>query len=181
MGPDFVGLTTLLRRLEHAGYSTLALATKPPSHARASFAPTYFHDLVAAWQALPRAGQAILVEDSPWAYLAKHGASLAPEDRHARYAQLAPLTLPDLTLVFHTSGRQVGLRHPHHHSNPDEHSPAACDQMRALDFLPTPTRHFDATPSPAAICTRVRAVLETRVFDVAQTAFDGLDHLCSTP
>ena len=53
--------------------------------------------------------------------------------------------------------------------------------MRALDFLPSPTRHFDATPPPAAVCTRVRTILETRVFDVAQTAFDGLDHLCSTP
>ncbi len=133
------------------------------------------------WTQLPRDGPALLVEDSPWAYLAKHSATLDPTTRHQHYHVLAPLTLPDLTLVFHASGRAIGLRHPHFHPHPEEWSPTACEQMRSLDFLPSPTRHFDATPSPSIVCARVRKVLDTRVFDVAQTAFDGLDHLSSTP
>ena len=113
--------------------------------------------------------------------MAKHAAQLDPNTRHQHYSTLAPLTLPDLTLVFHTSGRSIGLRHPHHHDTPEAYSQTACDQMRALEFLPTPLRHFDATPSPAVICTRVKHVLHTKVFEVASTAFDGLEFLCSTP
>ena len=65
----------------------------------------------------------MLVEDSPWAYLCRLGHVLAPSQRAAMRAVLAPLTLPDVSVVLQTSGRAVGLRHPLYHHSPDDYSP----------------------------------------------------------
>ena len=119
------------------------------------------------------------MEDSPWAYLAKHSAHLPPAERHSLHAQLAQLTLPELTIVLHTAGRTVGLRHPLYHDSPETFSPAACEQMRALDFLPGSFRHVDATPIPPAICRRVKALLDSKVFEASEAAIDGMEHLAT--
>lgn len=119
------------------------------------------------------------MEDSPWAYLAKHSAHLPPAERHSLHAQLVQLTLPELTIVLHTAGRTVGLRHPLYHDSPETFSPAACEQMRALDFLPGSFRHVDATPIPPAICRRVKALLDSKVFEASEAAIDGMEHLAT--
>ena len=90
------------------------LEQKPPPQQRNGFNEDYFSKLVLAWSQLPREGQALLVEDYPWAYLLKH-------------STLASLQLPNLTLIFHASGRAIGLRHPLHNFNPDQHSQVACE------------------------------------------------------
>lgn len=54
VGPDYVGVTTLLRLLETHGHAPTFLAAKPAPHLRGSFQYQYFEALVAAWQALPR-------------------------------------------------------------------------------------------------------------------------------
>ena len=117
------------------------------------------------------------MEDSPWAYYAKHSASMPPEQRHHYSTALSQLTLPELTIVLHAAGRTIGLRHPVYHSTPDMHGPTACEQARALDFLPGSTRHVDATATPATVSRRLLAVLNSKVFEAAAAAFDGMDHL----
>ncbi len=119
VGPDFVGVTTVLRLLEKQGHSPVFLTSKPSPAQRATFQPNHLDALISAWAALPRTGAAQLVEDSPWAYYAKHSAVIAPEQRHAYNTKLSQLALPELTIILHAAGRTIGLRHPTHHQNPD--------------------------------------------------------------
>ena len=134
VGPDFIGITTLLRLLERAGHPPTFLATKPPASQRHTFDPPHLDDLITAWAALPRTGSAQIVEDSPWAYYSKHAAAMPPDQRHHFSTRLAQLTLPELTIILHAAGRTIGLRHPCHHTSPENYSPIACEQGRALDF-----------------------------------------------
>ena len=85
----------------------------------------YFLSLVAAWEALPPKGAAIIVEDSPWAYLTKHASHLLASKRADLRSLLAPLTLPTLTFILHSSGRAIGRRHALHRTDPDTHAPTA--------------------------------------------------------
>ena len=128
-GPDFIGCTTLLRGLERVGHRVSLLTRKPRVEDRPTWCQDYFDRLVHAWQQLPTGGAAILVEDSPWAYLTKHAVSLTPAQRGDCHAQLAPLTLPSLTLTMTTSGRSVGYRHPTMRGDPDAYAPTALGQM----------------------------------------------------
>ena len=43
-----------------------------------------------AWRALPTSGPALLVEDSPWAYLTRMAALIPPDERTALRGSLAP-------------------------------------------------------------------------------------------
>ena len=160
-----MGVTTALRLLEKEGHPPVMLARKPPPKDRHTFHEQYLAELVQAWEDLPRKGAAQLVEDSPWAYYAKHSAGLTPDQRHHYCTRLAQLTLPELTIILHAAGRTIGTRHPLHHATPDAHSPLACEQARALDFIPGSTRHVDATSPPAAVCRRLLAILNSKVFE----------------
>ncbi len=122
-----MGITTLLRLLEKEKHPPTFLATKPHPKHRHLFHPNHLDDLISAWASLPREGAAKLVEDSPWAYYAKHSAGMPPEQRHHYSTKLAQLTLPELTIVLHAAGRTIGLRHPLHHAQPDNHGPTACE------------------------------------------------------
>ena len=95
-------------------------------------------------------------------------------------ALLAPLVLPDLHLVLHTSGRTVGSRHPLHHSHPDTHSPHALAQSADLQLLAGTTLHVDATCSPPLLCAKVTRLLHSRVFKVLAAEFEGMEHLHSS-
>ena len=102
---------------------------------------------------------------------------MPPDQRHQFSTRLAQLTLPELTIILHAAGRTIGLRHPCYHNSPEDHSPIACEQGRALDFLPGSFRHVDATPNPTLVSKRVLALLDKKVFEAAAAAFDGMDHL----
>ena len=177
-GPDFVGCSSVLQGLRSLGHRTWQLAPKPACSDRTTFQPGYFDALVAAWLALPPGGPALLIEDSPWAYLTRMAASIAPDYRVALRSRLAPLQLPTLTFVLHTSGRQVGLRHSHHRHDADVYAPVALAQMQALALHMDPCFHLDATPAVPQVVARVERLLAQRIFHV-QTAFDGLEHLSS--
>ena len=81
VGPDFVGCTTLLRGLEQHGFTIAFLGAKPPPISRHRFQEDYLRALVTAWEQLPRSGPALLLEGSPWAYLAVHAAHIKPPCR----------------------------------------------------------------------------------------------------
>lgn len=49
VGPDYVGITTLLRLLEKQGHAPTFLATKPAPHLRGTFQYQYLEALIAAW------------------------------------------------------------------------------------------------------------------------------------
>ncbi len=155
VGPDFVGITTLLQGLQHAGYTTTTLGDKPPPDQRTTFQWAHFQRMVQAWQQLPDKGPALLVEDTPWAYLARHSVHIEASVRQEAHHTLAPLTLPAFHIVLHTTGVTVGRRHPTLHTTPKQHSPHALRQMGLLAHLPSPTFHVDATAAPEVVCTRV--------------------------
>ena len=176
-----MGCTTLLRGLERVGHTVALAPHKPPPAARSSWCQAYFDRLVQYWHALPREGRAIFIEDSPWAYLTKHASSLTAAHRADLHATLAPLTLPNLTLTLHTSGRNIGLRHPHHRTTPDLYSPIALAQMQHLALLADPCYQVDASPAVPLVLQRVRRLLSTKVFHANEAAFEGMDHLAGTP
>ena len=124
--------------------------------------------MVQAWEQLPGGGPALLVEDTPWAYLTRHSVHVETSVRQAAHRLLAPLTLPAFHIVLHTTGVTVGRRHPTLHATPEQHSPHALRQMGLLAHLPSPIFHMDATAAPAAVCTRVQGILSRKVFRVQQ-------------
>ena len=85
----------------------------------------FFDRLVAAWVELSTTKTALLVEDSPWAYLRRHAVHLAPDVRARCHAALATLLLPDFTVILNTSGVEVGHRHPIYRNKAEEYSPLA--------------------------------------------------------
>ena len=98
---------------------------RPSPKDRLEFDQGHFDEQVARWRKVTAQQSATVVEESPWAYLAKHTCQITPQVRDACHAQLAQLTLPDLTLVLHTSGVAVGRRHPHHRHDPEAYSQVA--------------------------------------------------------
>ena len=134
-----------------------------------------------SWAALPRAGAAVLVEDSPWAYLARHAHHLHTTKQADLRATLSPLHLPTLTIILHSSGRAVGRRHPSFRSNPDGWAPTALLQMQYLQLHMEPCFHVDATCEPPTLALRVLRLLAHRVFHVQAAAFEGMDHLGTSP
>ena len=137
----------------------------------------HFQEQVTRWATLCADGAAKVVEDSPWAYFQRHCHHLPSDVRLQCTTAMAPLTLPHLTIVLHTSGVGVGRRHPTHHKQPDEYSPHALQQMRNLHHLQGPTFHVDASPRPADLTRRVKGLLQSKVFKVLTTTMDGMDHL----
>lgn len=129
------------------------------------------------WRDLCKLDEALLVEDSPWAYFQRHVQHLPAATRSQCQAELATLTLPHLTLVLHTSGVAVGRRHPTAHERPEEYSPVALQQMQALQHLQAPTFHVDATPKPPELAKRVKRLLGSKVFRVLTTTMEGMEHL----
>lgn len=59
----------------------MQLAPKPAPDLRTSFQSEYFDNLVAGWKALPGVDNTIIIEDTPWAYLARHNVHV---DAHTR-------------------------------------------------------------------------------------------------
>ena len=182
VGPDFVGITTLLQRLRAAGYATDTLGPKPPPDLRTTFQQAHFDTMVAAWQALPDSGPALLLEDTPWAYLARHSVHMDLSTRQAAHRMLAPLTMPAFHIVLHTTGVTVGRRHPTLHTTPEQYSPHALRQMGLLAHLPSPLFHVDATASPDTLCARVQNILARRVFRVQELQAEkaevqGMEHV----
>lgn len=108
-----------------------------------------------------------------------HAAQLTQLKRAEHRATLAPLTLPDLTIVLHTAGRTVGARHPLHRSQPDQYSPTALSQMQHLHLVDDPAFHVDATADPSTVCKRVQRLLSARVFRVCEAELEGMQHLQS--
>ena len=136
--------------------------------------------MVTRWQHVCKQPEVIIVEESPWSYLAKHTHTTTPQTRSACHASLAPLTLPDLTICLHTSGVAIGRRHPQHRHDPEKYSPIALMQMAALQYLPQPCIFVDAGVPPIKVADRVSNILNTRVFRVESAELDGMQHLLST-
>ncbi len=132
VGPDHVGCTTLLQLLGRQLQIATANAPRPPPRERTEYHQAHFEETVARWRKLSQHIGPLLIEDSPWAYVAKHSGQITSQQWDACHAQLAQLMLPDLTLVLHTSGIAVGRRHPHHRDHPEEYSQVALRQMAAL-------------------------------------------------
>ncbi len=147
-GPDYIGVTTLLRGLEKLGYAVDVCRGKPPAEAREAFCNQHFNALVSRWARLTTHSGVLLIEESPWSYLAKHAHHLDAPTRAACNAALAPLVLPTLTVSLHSSGREVGRRHPLHHQEPDKHGQVAIEQMVQLQLLPHACYHVDASVMP---------------------------------
>ena len=124
-GPDFVGVSTVLRELEQLGYHVQLQHHKPTSHKRLDFQQQYFDHLVVDWNEACANPRALLIEDSPWAYLCRHAVHMAPEIREVCHQVLAPLKLPDFTIIFSTSGVEIGRRNQHWKGTPEEYSPHA--------------------------------------------------------
>ena len=124
-GPDFIGCTTLLRGLERLGHHIHVAANKPTATSRHQWHQQYFDHLVEQWSTLHNSPHAMFVEDSPWAYLTKHGHQLHPSTREACHVALLPLKLPALTISLHSSGREVGRRHPLYRHSPETYSAVA--------------------------------------------------------
>jgi hypothetical protein len=80
-GPDFVGVSTLLRELELRGYHVLLQHHKPSASKRLEFQQHYFDHLVTTWQSACDDPRALLIEDSPWAYLCRHALHVLPSTR----------------------------------------------------------------------------------------------------
>jgi hypothetical protein len=176
-GPDFVGCTTLLQLLGRSlGLATLT-APRPAAATRGDFDQGYFDSLVTRWAEVCRRPEVVLVEESPWSYLAKHSTHVTPQTRSACHAVLAQLVLPDLTFALHTSGVSVGRRHPLHRHQPEQYSPTALAQMSALQFLPQPCIFVDATVDAVAVAQRVTTVLNTKVFRAEKAEIEGMGHL----
>jgi hypothetical protein len=186
-GPDFVGCTTLLQSLAHAGYAVDTKLRKPAAADRLTFSQVHFDAQVDRWRKLSELEEALLVEDSPWAYYQRHVHHLPADVRNACQTTLSTLTLPDVTLALHTSGVTVGRRHPLWQGSPELYSPYALQQMMQLQHLHAPTFYVDATTSPQGLSKRVLAMLTTKIFKVAEantackavesTRLEGMDHL----
>lgn len=124
-GPDYVGCTTLLQQLGHAGYPVDTSLHKPEAADRLTFSQQHFDEQVARWKLLQASSGPVLVEDSPWAYYHRHVHHLPTSTRTTCQATLSSLTLPDVTIALHTSGVTVGRRHPLWHTSPEQYSPHA--------------------------------------------------------
>ncbi len=170
-------MTTLLRGLEKSGYIVDICKEKPPPEARVAFCIQHFDYLVTRWARLTSHPGVLLIEESPWSYLAKHAVNLDARTRVVCNAALAPLVLPTLTISLHSSGRAVGRRHPLYHQEPDKYAPVAMDQMVQLQLLPHACYHVDATVSPMELVGRVKSLLESKVFKVLSADVDGMEHL----
>ena len=189
VGPDYVGCTTVLQLLGKQLQVATSSAPRPPPQERIEYHQEHFEELVARWQKLSQQDGPLLIEDSPWAYVAKHTGQITPQQRDACHAQLAQLVLPDLTLVLHTSGVAVGRRHPHHRDDPETYSQVALRQMAALQFLPQPCLYVDASVGPVQVAQRVTLILNTKVFksetchatphceQANQAEVEGMQHL----
>ena len=77
------------------------------------------------WEALQNEPQALLIEDSPWGYLCRHSVHVPAYVRMRCQGKLAPLRVPDFTVVFFSSGVEIGRRTPHKHSAPITYAPTA--------------------------------------------------------
>lgn len=128
-GPDFVGISTLLRELEQLGYHVKLQHGKPNGQKRLDFHQPYFDHLVKDWIDACADPRALLIEDSPWAYLCRHAVHVPPETREQCHKVLAPLKLPDFTVILTTSGVEIGRRHRSWEGTPEEYSPHALRQM----------------------------------------------------
>lgn len=176
-GPDFVGCTTTVQILKQQGYKVAQLAPKPPPGDRQDFSREYFDLLVSNWRSLSATPGHLVIEDSPWAYLLRHSCHVAPSTRAECQAALAPLDLPHLHVVLHTSGVAIGRRHPHFRDDPESYSPLALRQMTHLNLLARPCFFVDASVAPPLVAKRAIAVLEKKVFRVDSATLDGLEHL----
>ena len=122
------------------------------------------------------------MEDTPWAYLARHSVHVEPSVRQQAHRLLAPLALPAYHIVLHTTGVTVGRRHPTQHTSPEQYSPHALRQMGLLAHLPSPLFHVDATAAPDVVCTKVQGVLTRKIFRVQhlqaeKAEVQGMEHV----
>jgi hypothetical protein len=150
---------------------------RPSAKKRDTFQEEYFNHLVTCWERHCKDQRALIVEDSPWAYLCRHAVHVAANVRERCQAILAPLKLPEFTIVMTTSGIEVGRRHPGFMGKEMEYSPIALRQMQQLQLHPSPTFHVDASPSPEALTRRVHALLSKRAFHVQAGNFEGMNFL----
>ena len=144
---------------------------------RSEFQEEFFKALLERWLHLEVQPQALLIEDSPWAYLCRHAVHVPADVRQRCHLAMTHLRHPDFTIVLGSSGVEVGRRHPAHHLAPEAHSPAALRQMQQLQFHPSPAFHVDATPPPVALVKRVHALLSKRAFRVQAANFEGMSYL----
>ena len=63
--------------------------------------------LATKWADISCQSSTHLVEGSPWGYLSAHLAVMAPPIRALARQVVAPLRLPELFVVLHTTGREV--------------------------------------------------------------------------
>jgi hypothetical protein len=82
------------------GYQCVFLCTKPAPAQRQEFSQPHFDEQVQRWRKISEQDEALLVEDSPWAYFQRHVQHLPADVRNAAQATLATLTLPHLTIVL---------------------------------------------------------------------------------
>ena len=79
VGPDHVGCTTLLQLLGRQLQIATSSAPRPPPQERLEYHPDHFEALVARWTQLSQQEGPLLIEDSPWAYVAKHTGQITPQ------------------------------------------------------------------------------------------------------
>ncbi len=72
VGPDHVGCTTLLQLLGRQLQVPTSSAPRPPPQDRKEYNHEHFEAMVVRWQQLCQQSGPLLIEDSPWAYVAKH-------------------------------------------------------------------------------------------------------------
>ena len=172
-----MGVSTLLRELEQHGYHVQLQHHKPNAHKRLEFQQSYFDHLVTDWNLACSDPRALLIEDSPWAYLCRHAVHMAPAAREKCHLTLAPLKLPDFSIILSTSGVEIGRRFREWKGTPEEYSHHALRQMQQLQLHPSATFHVDATAAPPQLCKRVHSLLSKRAFHVDVGNFEGMNFI----
>ena len=136
-GPDHIGTSSTLAQLRHFGYDVHHIA-KDTTDPRV-FTVEWFESLVAAWERFCDMEGTVITDVLPWVYFYKHMLNIAPELRTVYTARLAPLHLPDVTVLLTATGREVARRQGV--VVREELDAAACvalTQMRELTLVPGP-------------------------------------------
>ena len=100
---------------------------------------------------------------------------MAPEAWEKCHLVLAPLKLPDFTIIFTTYGDEIGRRFQEWKGTPEEYSLHALHQLWQLQLYPSATFHVDATAAPYQLCKRVHNLLSKRAFHVDAGNFEGMN------
>lgn len=99
---------------------------------------------VGQWEKVQLQPQVMVIDGSPWTYLAKFAHGLPSGERAMAHQLLSSLMLPDLVILLVTSGREVQRR-----SSPDAQGDKvarlALVQIRELQLLPGSPCTVDAT------------------------------------